>query len=104
MTTDQLDPVVAQFVDALNTGDSNGLFDLLTPDATMSDDGTDRDLRNWLQSEAFGSNGRMDVESIAEGGTALVANYTNDRWGAMRTAWRFTVSGDKISRFETGQA
>ncbi|MEV4502546.1 nuclear transport factor 2 family protein [Streptomyces klenkii] len=104
MTTDQLDPVVAKFVDALNTGDSNGLFSLLTPDATMSDDGTDRDLRNWLQSEAFGSNGRMDVESVADGGTALVAIYTNDRWGAMRTAWRFTVSGDKISRFETGQA
>ncbi|MFK0294076.1 nuclear transport factor 2 family protein [Streptomyces sp. NPDC090442] len=104
MPLNDLDPVVAKFVDALNTGDSNGLFDLLTPDATMSDDGTDRDLRNWLQSEAFGSNGRMDVESVADGGTALVANYTNDRWGAMRTAWRFTVAGDKISRFETGQA
>ncbi|QIS22691.1 nuclear transport factor 2 family protein [Nocardia terpenica] len=104
MTSNQLDPVVAKFVDALNAGDSNEFFGLLTPDATMSDDGTDRDLRNWVQSEAFGSNGRMDVESVADGGTALVANYTNDRWGAMRTAWRFTVSGDKISRFETGQA
>ncbi|MFB7631618.1 nuclear transport factor 2 family protein [Streptomyces sp. NPDC056149] len=104
MPLNDLDPVVAKFVDALNTGDSNDLFGLLTPDATMSDDGTDRDLRDWLQSEALGSNGRMDVESVADGGTALVANYTNDRWGAMRTAWRFTVSGDKISRFETGQA
>ena len=104
MSIDQLDPVVAKFVDALNAGDSDGLFGLLTPDATMSDDGTDRDLRNWLESEAFGSNGRMDVESVADGGTALVANYTNDRWGAMRTAWRFTVSDGRISRFETGQA
>ncbi|ATL70513.1 nuclear transport factor 2-like protein [Nocardia terpenica] len=104
MTVNQLDPVVAKFVAALNAGDSTEFFGLLTPDATMSDDGTDRDLRNWVQSEAFGSNGRMDVESVADGGTALVANYTNDRWGAMRTAWRFTVSGDKISRFETGQA
>ncbi|MEV8480239.1 nuclear transport factor 2 family protein [Streptomyces sp. NPDC051173] len=104
MAVNQLDPVVAKFVDALNTGDSNGFFGLLTPDATMSDDGTDRDLRNWVQSEVFGSGGRMDVESVADGGTALVANYTNDRWGAMRTAWRFTVPGDKISRFETGQA
>ncbi len=100
----QLDPVVAGFVDALNAGDSNGFFALLTPDATMSDDGTDRDLRNWVQSEAFGSNGRMDVESVAAEGNSLVANYTNDRWGAMRTAWRFTVSDGKISRFETGQA
>ncbi|POX36681.1 hypothetical protein C3486_32235 [Streptomyces sp. Ru73] len=104
MTTDQLDPVVAKFVEALNAGDSNELLGLLTPNATMSDDGVDRDPDSWLQSEAFGSDGRMDVESIADGGTALVANFTNDRWGAMRTFWRFTVSGDKISRFETGQA
>jgi hypothetical protein len=94
----------ASAVRALRSGASNGLFDLLTPDATMSDDGTDRDVRNWLQSEAFGSNGRMDVESVADGGTALVADCTNDRWGAIRTAWRFTVSDDRISRFGTGQA
>ncbi|WP_369392363.1 nuclear transport factor 2 family protein [Streptomyces sp. CG1] len=104
MAVNELDPVVAKFVDALNAGDSNGFFGLLTPDATMSDDGADRDLRDWVQSEVFASGGRMDVESVADGGTALVANYTNDRWGAMRTAWHFTVSGDKISRFETGQA
>ncbi|WP_308162936.1 nuclear transport factor 2 family protein [Nocardia alni] len=100
----QIDPVVAEFVEVLNAGDSNGFFGLLTPDATMSDDGADRDLRDWVQSEVFGSNGRMDIESVADNGSALVANYTNDRWGAMRTAWRFTVSDGKISRFETGQA
>lgn len=104
MTSNQLDPVVTKFVGAINAGDSDALFGMLTPDATMSDDGTDRDLRDWVQNEVFGSNGRMEVESVTDGGTALVANYTNDRWGAMRTAWRFTVAGDKISRFETGQA
>lgn len=104
MTSTQLDPVVAKFVEALNAGDADTFLGLLTPDATMSDDGTDRDLRGWVQSEVFGSNGRMSVESVADGGTSLVADYTNDRWGAMRTAWRFTISGDKISRFETGQA
>ncbi|RDI66881.1 nuclear transport factor 2 family protein [Nocardia pseudobrasiliensis] len=100
----QLDPVVSKFVDAVNAGDSAGFFDLLTDDVTMSDDGNDRDVRNWVDSEIFGSNARMDVESATDGGRALVADYTNDRWGSMRTAWRFTVAGDKISRFETGQA
>ncbi|MFI5778052.1 nuclear transport factor 2 family protein [Nocardia sp. NPDC051570] len=100
----QLDPVVSRFVAAVNTGDSAGFSDLLTPDVTMSDDGSDRDVRDWVDSEIFGSNARMDVESVSDGGRALVANYTNDRWGAMRTAWRFTVAGDKIARFETGQA
>ncbi|MBU3063748.1 nuclear transport factor 2 family protein [Nocardia sp. NEAU-G5] len=70
----------------------------------MGDDGSDRDVANWVNSEIFGTNGRMDVESVTDGGRALVAQFTNDRWGAMRTAWRFTVDGDKISRFDTGQA
>lgn len=104
MTSNQLDPAVAKFVDALNAGDSDAFFAQLTPDATMSDDGSERNLRDWVQREAFSSNGRMEVASVADGGTDLVANYTNDTWGSMRTAWRFTVSDGKISRFETGQA
>ena len=34
----------------------------------------------------------------------LSAAYRNDTWGEMRTRWAFTVTGGKISRFETGQA
>ncbi|RDI52872.1 nuclear transport factor 2 family protein [Nocardia mexicana] len=103
---DQLDPVVAKFVDTLNAGDSASFCDLLTDGATMSDDGSDRDLRQWVQGEAFDTNGRMTVDpaTIADGGRSFVADYANDRWGSMRTAWRFTVAGDKVSRFETGQA
>lgn len=104
MTVNGLDPVVAKFVDAVNAGDQNAFGNLLTEGIAMSDDGTDRDVGQWVNSEIFGSNGRMDVESVTDGGRALVAQFTNDRWGAMRTAWRFTVDGDKISRFDTGQA
>jgi hypothetical protein len=35
---------------------------------------------------------------------ALIAAYRNDTWGEMRTTWAFTITGGKISRFETGQA
>lgn len=99
-----LDPVVARLVDAINSGDADAFYGLLTDDASMSDDGSDRDLRQWVDAEIFGSDGRIDVQSVADGGRSFVAEYTNSRWGAMRTAWRFTVSGDRISRFETGQA
>ncbi|MBF6330808.1 nuclear transport factor 2 family protein [Nocardia transvalensis] len=102
--TDQLDPVVAKFVDAVNAGDRAGFDRLLADGATMSDDGNDRNLQDWVQSEIFGSNARMRIDSVSAGGRAFVADYTNDRWGTMRTAWRFTVDGDKISRFDTGQA
>ncbi|MFE7601366.1 nuclear transport factor 2 family protein [Streptomyces sp. NPDC057494] len=98
------DPVVRAFVTALNANDETALFDVLAPGATMSDDGSDRDVRQWLDKEVFASRGHMDVESEADGGRSLVATYRNDTWGEMRTKWVFTVDGGKVSRFETGQA
>ncbi|MGW8763980.1 nuclear transport factor 2 family protein [Streptomyces sp. NPDC055815] len=97
-------PVVRAFVAAVNAHDEAAMADLLTPDATMSDDGSDRELRPWLDREVFASRGHMDVQSEADDGLALVADYRNDTWGEMRTKWAFTVDGGKISRFETGQA
>jgi hypothetical protein len=104
MTAQQLDPVVQEFVDALNANDNDRFYGILTDDASMSDDGVERSVAQWTDSEIFGSNGRMDIESVGDGGTDLVANYTNSRWGSMRTTWRFTVREGKVSRFETGQA
>lgn len=98
------DPAVRALVSAINAGDRDAFFAVPTPDATMSDDGTERDLSAWVDKEIFSANGRMEVESASDDGRALVANYSNDTWGAMRTRWSFTVSEGKISRFETGQA
>ncbi|MGO4617499.1 nuclear transport factor 2 family protein [Nocardia sp. 2YAB30] len=102
--TAQLDPTVQEFVDALNANDQDRLFAVLTDDATMSDDGVERNLAQWTESEIFGSNARMQVASVGDVGTELLADYTNSRWGSMRTSWRFTIRDGKISRFETGQA
>jgi hypothetical protein len=38
------DPVVRQFVESVNGGDRDAFFGLLGPNASMSDDGTERDL------------------------------------------------------------
>ncbi|WP_330230848.1 nuclear transport factor 2 family protein [Nocardia sp. NBC_00508] len=100
----QLDPTVQEFVDALNANDQDRFYAVLTDDATMSDDGVERNLTQWTAAEIFDSNGRMQVESIGDDGTELVADYTNSRWGSMRTNWRFVVRDGKVSRFETGQA
>ncbi|MEC3951423.1 nuclear transport factor 2 family protein [Nocardia sp. CDC153] len=99
----ELDPTVRKFVDAVNAGDSAAFFQTLTADASMTDDGQERNLAQWTDSEIFATNGRMKLESVASP-TEFVAEYSNDRWGAMRTAWRFTVRDGLISRFETGQA
>ncbi|MER5727853.1 nuclear transport factor 2 family protein [Streptomyces sp. NPDC002138] len=103
---DQLnDPAVRAFVTAVNAGDREAVFAVLTPDATMSDDGSDRDVQQWTDKEIFASDGHMDVESQSPNGHALVVNYRNSTWGEMRTSWRFVVTdAGRISRFETGQA
>lgn len=99
------DPAVRAFVTAVNANDRERLLDLLTPDATMADDGSDRNLDEWIDREIFSSNGHLDVDNESNGGRSLLAHYRNDAWGEMRTRWNFTVEEDgRISRFETGQA
>ncbi|MFB4303063.1 nuclear transport factor 2 family protein [Actinomadura sp. NTSP31] len=98
------EPAVRALVNAINANDVAAFRAALTDDATMSDDGTDRDLGQWADSEIFGASGHLDVESEAEGGRSLVARYRNEKWGEMRTRWHFDVSDGKVRRFETGQA
>jgi hypothetical protein len=101
---DQLhDPLVRTVVAAVNAGDRDAFFALLAPGATMSDDGTERNLEEWVDREIFTADGRMEVEEQSADGRSLTAAYTNATWGAMRTRWRFEIDGDKVTRFETGQ-
>jgi hypothetical protein len=98
------DPAVQALISAINGGDRAAFFDALAPGATMSDDGTDRDLAGWADREIFSARGHLDVASVNDGGRSLIAAYRNDTWGEMRTRWAFTVTGGKVSRFETCQA
>ncbi|MBW0269949.1 hypothetical protein ATM97_02135 [Nocardia sp. MH4] len=102
--TAKLDPLVEAFVDALNAQDTDRFYGVLTEDATMSDDGVERDLAQWTEAEIFSSNGHLVVESVDGDGLELTADYTNSRWGSLRTTWRFVLRDGLISRFETGQA
>lgn len=99
------EPAVRTVVTAINAGDREGFFAALTSDATLSDDGAEQDLTQWVDQEIFSANGHMDqVVSVSDGGRSVVADYRNDTYGQMRTAWTFTVTGEKVSRIEAGQA
>lgn len=103
--TAKLDPVVEAFVDALNAQDTDQFYGVLTEDATMSDDGVERNLAQWTEAEIFSSNGHLVVDTIdSDDGLAFTADYTNSRWGSMPTTWQFVLRDGLISRFETGQA
>ena len=97
-------PVVHRLVAAINDGDRDAFLATLTPHATLTDDANPRLLRDWIDREIFSAHGHMNVERKEEDGLYLLARYRNDTWGEMSTYWRFRVTGNKISRIDTGQA
>jgi hypothetical protein len=103
-STGVTDPAVQALIAAINAGDREAFRAALAPGATMSDDGTDQDVDGWADREIFSTAGHLDVVEARDGGRSLVAAYRNSRWGEMRTRWAFTVTGGRITRFETGQA
>lgn len=99
-----VNPVVVRLIDTINSGDREAFLALLTPDATLSDDGRQRDLTDWIDREIFTVNGHFTVTKAADDGLSMRVTFRNDTWGEMSTFWRFEVTDDKISRIETGQA
>src|SRR6516225_743171 len=97
-------PTVRRLVAAINDGDRDAFLATLTPGATLTDDGNPRSLHDWIDREIFSAHGHTNVEHEEEDGLHLLARYCSDTWGKMPTFWRFQVTGDKISRVETGQA
>jgi hypothetical protein len=95
---------VRRLVTAINDGDQDAFLAKLTPDAALTDDGNPQSLRDWVDREIFSSHGHLTIEREEEHGLRLLALYRNDRWGEMSTYWRFQVTGDKVSRIDTGQA
>ena len=97
-------PVVRRLVTAINDGDRDAFLAALTPNATLTDDGNSRPLRDWIDREIFSTHGHLTIEREEEHGLHLLARYRNDTWNEMSTYWRFQVTGDKISHIDTGQA
>ena len=97
-------PVVRRLVAAINDSDRDTFLAMLTPNATLTDDGNPRSLRDWIDREIFSAHGHLTIEGEEEHGLHLLARYRNDTWGEMSTYWRFQMTGDKVSRIDTGQA
>ncbi|MGI5166863.1 nuclear transport factor 2 family protein [Spirillospora sp. CA-253888] len=97
------DPTVNALVQALNDGDRDGFRGLLDPDAVLTDNGIERDVRDWFDKEIFNVGGRFTVQRTEPDGSMLV-KLDNERWGELDTRWRFTVRDGRVERIETAQA
>ena len=95
---------VRRLVAAINDSDRDAFLATLTPNATLTDDGNPRSLRDRIDREIFSAHGHINVEREEENGLHLLAGYRNDTWGEMSTYWHFQMTEDKISRIDTGQA
>jgi hypothetical protein len=105
MSLSQLtNPVVGRLVAAVNDGDRDAFLATLAPAATLTDDGKPRSIGDWIDREIFTVHGHMTVEREEDHGLLLMARYRNDTWEEMSTRWQFQLTGDKISRIDTGQA
>ena len=96
-------PVVRRLAAAINDGGRDTPPATLAPNATLTDDGNPQSLHDWIDREIFSAHGHTNVErEEEEDGLHLLARYRNDTWGEMPIFWRFQVTGDKISRIDTG--
>ena len=76
-TSELVDPAVRAFVDALNANDPAAVRAAMTENATMTDDGTARELSQWLEREAFDEHGRMDVTQQSPDGRDLLVDFAH---------------------------
>ncbi|MFC4335360.1 nuclear transport factor 2 family protein [Salininema proteolyticum] len=98
------EPAVKAFIDAVNSGDRAAVYETLTDQFTVSDDGSERDARTWVDRNLIASKARLAVEDERNGGSRLMISIDDETWGHMDTYWDFTVNDGKVERFETGQA
>lgn len=99
------DPGSTCVADRCECCDREGFFAAMSADATLSDDGNEQNPTQWADQEIFNAGGRMDaVISQTDDGRSLIADYRNDLYGQMRTAWNFEVADGKVTRIEAGQA
>ena len=87
-------PVVHRLVAAINDGDRDAFLATLTPDATLTDDGNPRSLRDWIDREIFSARGHMNIEreESADGADLelLRAGPAVPRWrwsSGLRAGW-----------------
>ena len=104
MTT--IHPTVNAALNAMKNGDAAAWHALFAENATLSDDGNERNPTDWAASELFGKGqGRItSVDKVEDNGSTLLAQFHSAQWGDFKTSWKFTVTDGKITRLEVGQA
>lgn len=105
-TTQLTNAVVRAAIETMSARDREGWLKLFAHDATLTDDGTERGVIEWSDSELFGSDRAYlkSIDWLEDGGLTIYGKFHSDRWGEFDTFMRFQLHGDWITRLDVGQA
>ncbi len=106
MTLDELSlPIVRAAIEAVNSRNRQAWLALFAADATLTDDGSPHDVQQWADSELFGQyHCRINaIDRKENNGTLIHSDFHSERWGDLKTFWKFTLENDKITRLDVGQ-
>lgn len=96
-------PTVKAAVEALQNADKAAWNCLFTPRAELYDDGIARDLRGFTE-EAFGHEGFVCIDKIANNGLYIEGEFHSDKWGNFRMYFNFELNdAAQIVRLDIGQ-
>jgi hypothetical protein len=94
-----LHPVASRLLASIDAHDREGIAAVFAKGAALTDDGQSFALMAWVDAELLDSHGRLAVRESADDGLILIGDFRSNRW-SLKTRWRITLSGDRISRLD----
>jgi hypothetical protein len=103
MSSIDLPPPVAAFVDAVNRGDEAAFLNAFTADGAVDDwgrvFGDHEAIKRWSDREFLGAQGTLTPEEVAvDGDQVTVVGDWRSTHANGRSAFTFAVAGDRIAR------
>ena len=96
-------PTVKAAIDALQKGDRDSWSALFESGAELYDDGKPRSVETFTR-DALGHERFTSLERIGNDSRTLVGAFRSDRWGELRSYFRFKLSpSGKIKRLDIGE-
>lgn len=95
---------VKKAFNAWQSGDGKTFLSFFTVDARLYDDGSPRNLQNFVK-EACGYEKFTTIEKVSNDGKHIIGNFHTESWGDFKTYFKFKVDEKgKFDRLDIGQA
>lgn len=89
----------------MDAGDRTAWLALFTPNAILTDDGSEEDFIRWSDSKIFSKEEvrLISIDREENNGLTLYGTLHSAKWGTFKTFFKFHRDGDKFSGLDVGQ-